>query len=216
MKRLRSALSVWLAPLGIALGVSCALMIGGRWIEYWLAAPKGGAWFRNFIFPADPGLARDSILNQLQSLAQVFGITITVVAFVVQLAATRYTSRVVDLFLKDFRNRAIFFVYVVPLVMGLWLANVIDAEDYSRLAVGAFMVLATLATILIIPYFTFVFVFLQPNNIIARIEGSIESELTELRAGRRRVERARGEVTNSLRQLSDIALSSLGQSDLVL
>lgn len=216
MKKLRSALSVWFVPLGIAVGISALLMIGVRWIEYWVAAPAGGPWFRNFIFPPNPVLARETILTSLQMLAGVFAIAITVVAFVVQLAATRYTSRVVDLFLKDFRNQAIFLVYVVPLVMGMWLANVTDFGDYSRFAVGAFMILATLATVLIVPYFKFVFVFLQPNNIIATIERSCEAELTQLIAGRRRVARARREVSNSLRQLSDIALSSLGQSDLVL
>ena len=216
MQRLRSALTVWLVPLGIAIGISALLMIGARWIEFWVAAPKGGPWFRNFIFPPDPALARDSILNSLQTLAGVFGISITVVAFVVQLAATRYTSRVVDLFLKDFRNQAIFLVYVVPLVMGMWLSNVIDASDYSRGAAGVFMILATLATVLIIPYFKFVFVFLQPNNIIATIERSIESELKEACADPQRVARARREVSNSIKQLSDIALSSLAQSDIVL
>lgn len=216
MLKFKSTLTVWLVPIGIAIGAALLLMVGSRWLEFLFGAPAGGPWFRNFIFPPDPALARDAILNSLQSLAGVFGISITVVAIIVQLAATRYTSRVVDLFLNDIRNIGIFFVYVVPLVMGMWLANVIDASDYSRLAVGVYMILTTLAIVLIIPYFKFVFVFLQPSNIIAKIERSIENSFSEAAAQPRRVPRARRDVSNSLRQLSDIALASVSQSDIVL
>jgi hypothetical protein len=216
MRKLESALKVWLFPIGLAIGICILLMVGSRWVDFLVYSTPGGPWFRNFIFPPDPDLARDTILASLQTLAGVFGISITVVAIIVQLAATRYTSRVVDLFLKDVRNIGIFFVYVIPLVLGMWLANVLDDADYSRLAVGTFMILTTLAIVLIIPYFQFVFVFLQPHNIIAKIERSIESQLRDVSEKPRHVARARREVTNSLRQLSDIALASISQSDIVL
>jgi len=60
---------------------------------------------------------RVPLQNELGALAQiivaVLGIAITVVSIVVQLAATRYTPRIADMFFRDKTNLAIIGFFVV-------------------------------------------------------------------------------------------------------
>ncbi len=212
----KSTLYLWLVPMVITVVISALLMVFSRLFDAWAITTTISPWFKDWIFVTNAERAHETILQEMQTLAGVFAITITVVAIVVQLSATRYTSRVVDLFLSDFNNLLIFFIYVVPLVYGMWLANVIDSSDYSRVATGVFMISATIATIAVIPYFQYVFVALQPQKIITQIESSIEKSLRMARARPNQLMKARWEVTESIRQLSDISLSSISQSDIVL
>ena len=104
----KSTLYLWLIPTFVTVIISTLLMVFTRLFEFWVVTDAISPWFPNWIFVADAERARDTILQVLQVLAGVFAITITVVAIVVQLSATRYTSRVVDLFLSDFNNLFIF------------------------------------------------------------------------------------------------------------
>jgi hypothetical protein len=212
----KSTLYLWLVPTVVTVVISTVLMVVTRLFDFWVVTDSISPWFKDWIFVTDAERARATILQVSQTLAGVFAITITVVAIVVQLSATRYTSRVVDLFLSDFNNLFIFFLYVVPLVYGMWLANVIDSSDYSRVATGVFMIMATFAIIAVIPYFQYVFVALKPQKIITQIEDSIEKSLRRARGRPEQVTKIRKEVTESIRQLSDITLSSISQSDIVL
>ncbi len=216
MSQKRMPLMLWVLPTGLALALTIGLLVLGRLLDRWLipGAPQG--LLDNWLFVHDPVVARTVILAVLEVLAAIFAIMITVVAIIVQLSATRYTSRVVDLFLVDPFNRLVFFAYVVPLIHGFWLANVLQSGTVSPVSVGVFMVAATVSIILVIPYFRFVFVFLQPQHIIQRIETSIEQSLRMARDKPQRIPQAQQEVSNSIRQLSDIALSSIAQADIVL
>jgi Predicted membrane protein (DUF2254) len=216
MGSFRKTWLLWLTPLAATIAVTVVLLLFGRAADLWLNPDARGALVQDWLLVEDPEVARDVILNVLQVVAGIFAIMITVVAIIVQLSATRYTSRVVDLFLADPINVLIFFVYVVPLIYGMWLSNVLEPGTDARLSAGLFVVLATLAVVLVIPYFQYVFVFLQPRHIIEKIEISIEKSLREAVAGPERIARVQSEVSNSVRQLSDIALSSIAQSDIVL
>lgn len=214
MKTRGSTLVLWLVPIVLAFVLSFVLMMVGRLGDAWVAqdVPHLEEW----LWVSDPEVARDVILAMLEVLAGVFAISITVVAIIVQLSATRYTSRVVDLFLADKLNAFIFFAYVVPLIYGLWLATAIDDAAFARPSVALFVVLSSLAIVLVIPYFKFVFYFLQPSKIIDTIERSVEKSLQQAIDKPAHAARARDEASNSLRQLSDIAISSVHQSDTVL
>ena len=207
---------IWVPPILAILALSALLMVLGRAVDFALLSDRPELVFKDWVFVADPEVAQASILATLEILAGVFAISITVVAIIVQLSATRYTSRVVDLFLADKFNTLVFFVYVVPLIYGFWLVNAFSPEDYSPTGTGIFVILATLSILVVFPYFKFVFHLLQPRNIIDRIERSIEQTLTQVMLDPTSASRARQETINSIRQLSDIALSSITQADIVL
>ena len=50
------------------------------------------------------------------------GIAITVVSIVVQLAATRYTPRVADMFFRDRTNLAVMGFFVIACIEALWVS----------------------------------------------------------------------------------------------
>jgi hypothetical protein len=198
------------------LGVSALLMAAGWLTDYFFSPASHPLRWHGWLIVEDPEVARGIVVQLLQTLSGVFAITITVVAIIVQLSATRYTSRVVDLFLADKFNALVLFSYTVPLLYGFWLGNSITIESYSRVSMAIFNVLTTLAFVMLIPYFQYLFYFLQPSNIISKIESSIEQTLRKVRLHPEYHDKGRREVTNSVQQLSDISLSSIAQSDIAL
>src|SRR5829696_2235437 len=65
------------------------------------------------LFDFDAETMQNALGSLAQVIAAVLGIAITVVSIVVQLAATRYTSRVADMFFRDRTNLAIMGFFVV-------------------------------------------------------------------------------------------------------
>jgi hypothetical protein len=206
----------WVVPVTATLAASFVLMVLGRAVDFWLLSDQSQLIWEDWYLVADAETARTIILSLLEVLAGVFAITITVVAIIVQLSATRYTSRVVDLFLEDPFNRGVLFAYVVPLVYGFWLANSITEQSYSRLSMTIFIVISTLSITLVIPYFNFVFRFLKPDNIINKIETASARSISRAITHPKQIETCRNEVTHSIQQLSDILQASLAQSDIAL
>ena len=213
---LRTRLLLWLTPMVLTLGLIFGLLVAGRLGDLLATSQGWHSLFTTWRVVSDPQVAREVMLAVLEVLAGVFAISITVVAIIVQLSATRYTSRVVDLFLADPFNVVIFFVYVVPLIFGFWLANSLGGGNEAPVSTLAFFALSTLAIILVIPYFKYVFYFLQPKHILDNITGSVKESLGKAITQPGRIAGIQDEVSNSIRQLNDIALSSLAQSDIVL
>ncbi|MDX1571130.1 MAG: DUF2254 family protein [Xanthomonadales bacterium] len=203
----------WIRPVAIAVIAALMLLFLGRLIDFWQQPELiWGTWKVG----EDPDTARTIIISMLEVLAGVFAIAITVVAIIVQLSATRYTSRVVDLFLADPINRALLFAYVIPLIFGFWLADSITEQTYSPSSMTLFSVVSTLAIVLVIPYFHYLFRFLQPANIIAKIEAASALSIRQARDEPGRARELRSEVKNSIQQLSDISQASVTHSDISL
>ena len=215
-ERSRRTLLLWVWPIIISLGITITLMLGGRFLDILFMAEWPETLVHNWLFVSDAGQAQPVILSSLEMLSGIFAITLTVVAIIVQLSADRYTSRVVDLFLSDPFTSFIFFAYVIPLIYGMWLANVISPDESAQISIGIYFILTTIAVIIVIPYFKFVFYFLHPTNIISKIEGSMQQSIQRVLQDPTQCVRARNDITNSIRQLSDISLSSISHSDIVL
>jgi hypothetical protein len=111
---------LWWPPIVPTLFVATVLMVGGRPGDLWLNGGTSSGVLHDWMFVRDPERARDVILAALELPAGVFAISITVLAIIVQLSATRHTSRVVELFLADPFNILIVFACVVPLLHGFW------------------------------------------------------------------------------------------------
>ena len=95
-------------------------------------------------------------------IAAVLGIIITVVSIVVQLAATRYSPAITEMFFRTRSNRAVFSLYIIGCVMGFWTAFAVNTSWVPRVSLIAMLFVATLGFLLMGPYFAFVFRFLAP------------------------------------------------------
>jgi hypothetical protein len=97
----------WRRSMAGTLAVLAALpvvLFGGLWLAdfFWLhvrVPGSPGPFTRLFLF--DPDTLETALGNLTQIIAAVLGIAITVVSIVVQLAATRYTPRVADMFFRS-------------------------------------------------------------------------------------------------------------------
>src|SRR5262249_55547095 len=105
---------------GFALSVFAALWM----LDYFFVDAKtaGHEGALRQLFDFDPETMQNALGNVAQVIAAVLGIAITVVSIVVQLAATRYTSRVADLFFRDRINLGVMGFFVVACVEALWVS----------------------------------------------------------------------------------------------
>lgn len=165
------------------------------------------------------GLDTESALDTLSSAAEVvaavLAIAITVVAIVVELAATRYSHQITALFLREPVNLAVLGIFVVTTVQCIWVAAVLDESGPGAILPQAgfavTLILVTLCLLLLIPYIYFVFTFLSPISIIDRISRGAYGNV--LRARRSNIKRHQKRVEEAIDELQDVARSAIQQSD---
>ena len=180
----------------------------------------GGGPFRQLI-DYDAETMQNALGSLSQVIAAVLGIAITVVSIVVQLAATRYTSRVADLFFRDRINLGVMGFFVVACVEALWVSFTVRRDYVPQATITATVIMASGSVLLLVPYFAYVFDFLDPETVIARIG----AETLERATGRQGAKAEAPAVDTATRQsqavsglahLADIAVNALGQKDKVI
>ena len=131
------------------------------------AADGRGAW--QLLVELDAETLQNALGSLAQVVVAVLGIAITVVSIVVQLAATRYTPRIAEMFFRDKKNLAIMGFFVVACINAVWVSIVVTGGFVPRATVAMTTVVVTASLLLLIPYFAYVFAFLDPEKVIARI-----------------------------------------------
>ena len=193
----------------------------------------GASWLFDFFYlhrhaaPGEGPMARlldfdpDTLQNALGSLAQiiaaVLGIAITVVSIVVQLAANRYTSRVADMFFRDKTNLAVMGFFVVSCINAVWVSLAVSRAYVPTATVVVTIMIVTASLLALIPYFAYVFDFLDPQKVIDRIgQQTLRNALHD--DGRSPADTAtrQGQTVTSMEQLADIAVNALAQKDKVI
>lgn len=163
----------------------------------------------------DVGAAFNILSNAAEVVAAVLAIAITVVAIVVELAATRYSHEITRLFLREPINVAVLGLYVVTTLQCVWTATVIDdlgtsaPVPHAGFAVALILVVACL--LMLVPYIYFVFAFLSPISVIERI--CRDAYRVILRVGSNNVAVSQGRVEEAVDQLQDVARSAIAQGD---
>lgn len=150
-------------------------------------------------------------------MAAVLGLSLTVVAIVVQLASSRYPAKIVDLFMTDPRNIATFafmtascvYIVCVPLFTGADQAPVIASAGALALTVLNFGML--------LPYFGHVFAFLEPSNIITQIREratrSVDRLLDAQDVAPAELRHGQWQVANALERIADNSMAAVSQHD---
>ena len=189
-----------LVTLGLLRGVRGRRVRGAlaaRLLRHRRRPPRGSEGPFRQLFDFDAETMQNALGSLSQVIAAVLGIAITVVSIVVQLAATRYTSRVADLFFRDRINLGVMGFFVVACVEALWVSLTVRTDYVPQATITATVIMASGSLLLLVPYFAYVFDFLDPEKVIARI-GVADARARDRRAsgrGRRRadaVDRAPG------------------------
>ena len=176
-----------------------------------------GAW--RLLVDLDPETLQNALGSLAQVVVAVLGIAITVVSIVVQLAATRYTPRIAEMFFRDKKNLAIMGFFVVACIDAVWVSIAVTGGFVPRLSVAVTTVVVTASLLLLVPYFAYVFAFLDPEKVIARIGQQVLDAVLARVAARRdrdRVDARQASCVAGLEHLSDIAVNTVGQKDKII
>src|SRR4051794_30423456 len=205
-----------LALLG-ALAAFALTLFAALWlVDYFFidaatAHRKDGPFVQLFDFDA---LTMQNALGSLsQVIAAVLGIAITVVSIVVQLAATRYTSRVADMFFRDRTNLVVMGFFVVACINAVWASLSVTRDYVPQATIVMTVVIATGSLLILMPYFAYVFEFLDPERVIARIG---QQALASALAPNASIAQRQSAAVASLEHLTDIAINALGQKDRII
>lgn len=167
------------------------------------------------------------VVNYVGSLAEVttalFGIIITVVAIIVNLSANRYTSKVIDLFIKDRFNVVILAFFAMISFYSIWITNAVQHYEPPVLFSPTFQILlylflVSLGVLLIVPYFYFVFHFLTPKTIISKIKNQAQGYIKKAHSCKYKPKKyndrnLKDALVGNIEQLSEICKGSLISAD---
>ena len=212
-RRLRLGLSLFGAVVGLAVGlVVVALAVDlGRAGLGWEAAVQtalGGGGLERAVEPL------------AEVMAAMLGLSLTVVAIVVQLASQRYPAKIVDLFMHDRINllasgclaASCIYVMLVPVFAGAT-----PGELRPTVLTALALVVVVLNFGMLLPYFGHVFAFLEPHNLITQIRAQAETALREVAAWPAMDDEAlrlrRERVAGAIERIADNCTAAVGQSD---
>lgn len=154
--------------------------------------------------------------NLAEVFAGIFGLSLTVVAIVVQLAAQRYSPQIVLYFVRDPVN-VVFFVFIVfsSTYMILIPGITEDSPAFGLLnAVGVLLAVAAFGVL--IPYFVYVFISVQPDTLVRTIAGNTTKTMRRV-ATRSwkpdRIAEAQYDCLEGLHRLTDIGISAIQHAD---
>lgn len=198
----RAGITIWVRPLGYLLVIAAVFIVGPFLVD-------------TFVL----GDHRED-LSWVQNLPEVFagviGIAITVVAIIVELAANRYTARITELFFRARVNSAILAFYVVACVQCVWVSFQTSEEFEQAPLAGTYVCLGsvTLSLLLLLPYFAFVFDFLNPRKVIERLRDQLVARVAAVPDQEiRTLDRLKSEVIEGIEQLADVAINSIENKD---
>jgi Predicted membrane protein (DUF2254) len=203
----------WLFPIALLAIVSLALFA----LFYLLDSRHNGSGGVSGYFGFESGMITDALPSLAAMTAAVLGIVITVVSIIVQLSSERYTG-VAQMFLRDRINIGVMAYFVIACVCGVWLSMAVKAAFVPHIAIVAMLVFTTLGLVVMLPYFAYVFRFLEPSSIVARIRSqavdTVERAVTAKDATS--AVAIQGEVLAAMEELTDITSNSISGKDKII
>jgi len=208
-------LRIWLIPLGILL--AGALAVFGVTVFLDAAGSPHPRHVLELMLEPNPVSAQNTLGSAGEVVAAVLAIAITVVAIIVELASNRYTHRITELFVHEPINFLVMGFFVITALQGLWVNLIIDYEPnvggfVPYIAISVSMVMLTLCLLILLPYFAFVFEFLNPINIVDRIRAKTLSGIAENARGTTTLQ-AQQEAVRGIEQLADVSLNAMEHKD---
>ena len=210
--------SRWLLPIvllsALAFGAFAAVYLLDHWIGGHSAGPVGAA-VRYLGF--EPDKLTDAIAALSGIIAAVLAIVLTVVSIIVQLSADRYTG-VALLFMRDRVNVSVLSYYVIACVCAVWLSVSLHDDFVPRASLLLVMAAASFGLILMLPYFAYVFWFLDPGNLVVKISRNAIDTVSGAATARKpeRIVQLQVSAMAAMAELSDITSNSISGKDKII
>ncbi|MCX5744688.1 MAG: DUF2254 domain-containing protein [Proteobacteria bacterium] len=213
-------LRLWLGPMvilgGIALlGFASFYMLDHLWTGGDAPKDSNGIGALEHYVKFDSHSITDAVGGLAGMTAAVLGIVITVVSLLVQLTSERY-SGVAQMFLRDRTNVVVMAYYVVTGVVGVALSLAVHEAFVPRATVLAMMGATAFGLLIMLPYFAYVFRFLEPVNLVARIEREAVRDLIAASRDAEAVSSGQAPALIALEELTDITSNSISGKDKII
>ncbi|MBW2460722.1 MAG: DUF2254 domain-containing protein [Deltaproteobacteria bacterium] len=205
---------VWLLPLSILAVTSLVVFLITYWIDAYSDPNPRHAL--GLFFDPNPESAANTLSNAGEIVAAVLAIAITVVAIVVELAANRYTHRITELFVSTPVNFYVTGFFVVTALQSLWVTLIFDYDPATgtgfvpHVGITVSMVMLTGCLLILLPYFGFVFSFLNPIQIVQRIQQQTLRFIVRQRGSIRRIQ---SDAVSGVEQVADVGLNAMENKD---
>lgn len=160
----------------------------------------------------DSQTAAAAIANMAEVTVGILGVAITVVSIIVELAATRYTQRIAELFMRDRTNITALSFFVVTSVLVVWINLGLGDGPVPKTMVIVELVLVSVSLLALLPYFAYVFDFLSPTAVVRRIGEQARQALRYATRGGE-PDGPREVVARALEHLGDIASKAIQNED---
>ncbi len=211
---------LWLVPMAILAAIAFAGFIAFYLIDHFATgggpSPVAGNPIAHYV-RFDPPFITDALSGLAAMSAAVLGIVITVVSLLVQLSSERYTG-VAQMFLRDRINVAVMAYFVVACVCGVFVSLSVHSNFVPRVAVVAMIVATVVGLLMMLPYFAYVFRFLEPSSLVERIAANAAHELAAGAVSHDPIEiaRAQSPALTAMEELTDITSNSISGKDKII
>lgn len=152
-----------------------------------------------------PALARVS--NQLLAVA------FTAVAIAVPLTANTYSVKLLELFISDRVNRAVLLSFAFAVVNNVWLQHAVSLGGVPRAQVALSLALVVIHPSLLLPYLYYVFRFLQPESLLARIAAELKREVRRAAAHPARARDSAAAAQMLVEHVGSVGIRSVDRAD---
>jgi len=216
-------LHAWVVSIALILSVSIALYFIVYLVDFYLVAhrTKNLGFFELFV-DMSPSDSANVINGMAEVIAAILGLMITVASIVVQLAATAYTPRITDMFIRDRLNLLVMGYYIIATIYCLWITYSIrmgtNGAKHFVPTIGVLLnsVFLTVGMLLMAPYFAYVFHFLQPENVVIRIRRQAVAKVEDAVVYSDRMAERQAQVLAGIEQLADVALNTIQNKDKII
>jgi hypothetical protein len=216
----RRGLRLWLVPMGILGSIAVMVFAGLYLLDFNVtggAPANGDAGAAGRYVRFDPEQIGDALTGLAGLTAAVLGIVLTVVSLLVQLTSERYTG-VAQMFLRDRTNVTVMVYYVVTCVVGVATSLSLHKTFAPRATVLVVMIATAVGLVMMLPYFAYVFRFLAPTNLVARIERQATNDVLEAATETHPEAILEGQAPAiaALEELTDITSNSISGKDKII
>lgn len=209
----------WFGPMFIIGSGAFLLFMVGHLIDTRMHPQESEGFFRAlFVWKAD--IARDFFANHLAGIiGALLALAITVVSIVVQMAATQITPRVTELFIKEPTNFMVLAFFVIGCIQSEWVAVTFQDDFFPAVGATIGMIVMTTAFLILVPYMAFIFNFLEPKNILSRIQAVTGATIAEAAKestkphSQEDQDEKKIDAVDGIEQLADLVMNSIQQKD---
>jgi hypothetical protein len=170
-------------------------------------------FFANF-FPKDLNILGNTIGSLADLVVGVLGIEITVIAIIVQLAATKYSSKIIELFIGHRINFVVISIFVVTAVNTVLVTNTMHETLITSYSLSFSILLIIIGLLIVIPHFSYVFNFLRPDTFLGYVRDKAIKIMDEAKnADAGKIDKLKEEINKQINFIGDVALNSTSQAD---